>query len=185
MPTPFAHGLAGYTVLILAEPQLATDFRGNLKAMGAGFFFGSLADADFLVAYYSSHPVLQHHYFSHSIPFALLIGATAYVVLRALKKSQALRTAIVLTAVYGTHLLLDYFTHDGSRPIGIPLFWPLTHKHLIAPVEIFSSIHRGGMETLFGAHNFEALLREALILVPLAFAAYLKSRRSKSFLVPK
>jgi hypothetical protein len=82
-----------------------------------------------------------------------------------------------LTAVYGTHLLLDYFTHDGSRPIGIPLFWPFTQEHLIAPVEIFASIHRGGMETLFGPHNLGALLREALILVPLALAAYLKSQR--------
>jgi hypothetical protein len=120
---------------------------------------------------------LQHHYFSHSIPFAFLIGVVSYLVLRALKKTQALRTALVLTAVYGTHLLLDYFTHDGSRPIGIPLFWPFTHKHLIAPVEIFASIHRGGIETLFGPHNFQALFREALILMPLAFAAYLKSKK--------
>lgn len=178
MPTPIAHGLAGYAVLILAEPRLANDFRGNLKAMGAGLFFGSLADADFLVAYYNSHPVLQHHYFSHSIPFALLIGTAMYLVLRTLKKSHALRTAILLSAVYGTHLLLDYFTQDGSPPIGIPLFWPFTHKHMIAPVEIFWSIHRGGMESLFGAHNFGALFREVLILVPLALAAYLKGRHS-------
>jgi inner membrane protein len=177
MPTPLAHGLAGYAVLILAEPRLAADLRGNLKALGAGIVFGTLADADFLVAYYSSNPVLQHHYFSHSIPFAFLIGAISYLVIRALKKTQALRTALVLTAVYGTHLLLDYFTHDGSSPIGIPLFWPFTHKHLVAPVEIFASIHRGAMETLFGRHNFGALFREALILTPLALAAYLKSQK--------
>ena len=177
MPTPFAHGLAGYAVLILAEPKLAQDLRGNLKAMGAGFFLGTLADADFLVAYYSSHPVLQHHYFSHSIPFAFLIGAVSYLILKALKQQRALRTAMILTAVYGTHLLLDYFTHDGSRPIGIPLFWPFSHEHLKAPFEIFMSIHRGGMETLFGPHNFLALFREALILTPLALAAYWKSKR--------
>jgi membrane-bound metal-dependent hydrolase YbcI (DUF457 family) len=180
MPTPLAHGLAGYAVLILAEPRLAGDLRGNLKALGAGIFFGTLADADFLVAYYSSNLVLQHHYFSHSIPFAFLIGAVSYLVLRALKKSQALRTAIVLTAVYGTHLLLDYFTHDGSKPIGIPLLWPFTQKHLIAPLEIFASIHRGGMETLFGPHNFGALLREALILGPIAFIGYRISARTST-----
>ncbi len=181
MPTPFAHGLAGYTVLILADPGLAKDLRGNLKAMGAGFFFGTLADADFLVAYYSSHPVLQHHYFTHTIPFTFLIGAIAYLVLKALKQSRPLRTAAILTAVYGTHLLLDYFTHDGSRPIGIPLFWPVSHEHLKAPVEIFLSIHRGEMEKLFGAHNFQALFREAMILGPLALLVYwragLRARR--------
>ena len=177
MPTPFAHGLAGYAVLILAEPKLASDFRGNLKAMAAGFFFGSLADVDFFIAYYSKHPVLQHHYFTHSIFFALLIGLAMYLVLRALRKSRALRTAIVLTAVYGTHLLLDYFTYDGSQPIGIPLLWPFSHKHFIAPVEFFLSIHRGSMEVLFGAHNFRALLRETLILGPLAVVAYWKAAK--------
>jgi inner membrane protein len=181
MPTPIAHGLAGYAFLIFAEPKLASDFRGNLKAMGTGFFFGSLADADFFVAYYSKHPVLQHHYFTHSIFFALLIGLTMYLVLRALRKSHPLRTAMILTAVYGTHLLLDYFTNDGSRPIGIPLLWPLSHKHFIAPVEFFLSIHRGSMDVLFGPHNFKALLREILILGPFAVAAYWRGRNLNPF----
>lgn len=178
MCTPFAHGLAGYAVLVLGEPRLASDFRSNLQAMGTGFVFGTLADADFLVAYFTKNPVLQHHYFSHSIPFVILIGILSFLLVKLLVPSRALHLAMVLAAAYGSHLLLDYFTHDGSPPIGIPLLWPLAHKHFIAPVEFFLSIHRGSIEALFGPHNFKALFRESLILGPFALAAYWKARRS-------
>jgi hypothetical protein len=175
MCTPFAHGLAGYTVLVLGEPRLATNLRTNLQAMGTGFVFGCMADADFLVAYYTKAPALQHHYFSHSILIALCIGVVAYLLLRALIQTRVFRTALLLMAAYGSHLLLDYFTHDGSPPIGIPLLWPFTGKHFVAPVEFFLSIHRGSMQELFGSHNFIALFREALILGPIAVVGYYRA----------
>jgi membrane-bound metal-dependent hydrolase YbcI (DUF457 family) len=176
MCTPFAHGLAGYAVLALGEPRLTHDLRSNLKAMGTGFFFGSLADADFLVAYYTKNPVLQHHFFSHSIAFVFVIGVFTYFLLKMLLQGGVFRMAMILTGAYATHLLLDYFTHDGSAPIGIPLLWPLTDQHFVAPVEFFWSIHRGSMQALFGPHNFIALLRETLILGPIAYLAYRKGR---------
>ena len=178
MPSPVAHGFAGYAILMLAEPRLASNLRSNAKALATGIVFGGLADADFFVAYFTKNPVLQHHYFTHSIPFALLIGLLAYVFLRwILKMKDALKMSLLVTLIYGSHLFLDYFTHDGSRPIGIPLLWPLTHKHFMAPVEVFMSIHRGGMEHLFGAHNWEALIREFFIMAPLALASYLYARK--------
>ena len=178
MCTPFAHALAGYTFIALAEPQMASDIRGNLKTFGAGFIFGTLADADFLVAYHTHNPVLQHHYFTHSVPFVIALGAFLYLVLKLFMKTGVLRMALALTGAYGTHLMLDYFTHDGSAPIGIPLAWPFSHKHFVAPVEFFLSIHRGSMQALFGLHNFVALFREALILTPIAYFAYRKSRET-------
>ena len=188
MCTPFAHGLAGYSLLVLGEPQLASGFRSNVKALGAGFFFGSMADADFLVAYFTKNPVLQHHFFTHSIPFTMILGVLFYLFLRGLNvtrvvsRPSVMHLAIILTVAYATHLLLDYFTHDGSPPIGIPLLWPFSNKHFVAPVEIFLSIHRGSMEALFGLHNFQALFREALVLGPIALAAYFnaKAKRRKA-----
>jgi hypothetical protein len=181
MPSPLAHGFAGYSILMLAEPRMATDMRSNLKAMGTGFFFGGLADADFFVAYFASQNdvVFHHHYFTHSIPFTLLIGLIAYPILKwILKISRPFRMSAILTAIYGSHLFLDYFTHDGSVPIGIPLLWPFTHKHFMAPIEIFMSIHRGGMENLFGAHNMEAIIREFFITAPIALASYLYAKKN-------
>jgi membrane-bound metal-dependent hydrolase YbcI (DUF457 family) len=180
MASPIGHGLAGYALFIFSEPRLATNFRDHLKAAAAGFFFGSLADADFLVDYFTNNPVLEHHYFTHSISFNLLLGVLIFIVLKAFLRSGALRLALILTGVYATHLFVDYFTHDGSPPIGIPLLWPFTHRHFIAPVDIFLSIHRGSIEALFGPHNMYALLREIVILGPLAAAAFFYSRRYKA-----
>jgi hypothetical protein len=178
MPSPLAHGFAGYALLMLAEPRMASDMRSNLKALGTGIFFGGLADADFFVAYFTKNPVLQHHYFSHSIPFALLIGLLVYPIVKwVLKINRPFRMSVILTAIYGSHLFLDYFTQDGSKPIGIPLLWPFSHQHFKAPVEIFMSIHRGGMENLFGAHNMEAIIREFFITAPIALASYLYARQ--------
>src|SRR5687768_3399861 len=113
MCTPFAHALAGYAVIVLGEPELAATPRTNLQALGTGFVFGNLADADFLVAYYTNHPALQHHYFSHSIPFGLLIGVLVFLFLKALRMSRVRKLTLILSAAFGTHLLLDYFTGDG------------------------------------------------------------------------
>jgi membrane-bound metal-dependent hydrolase YbcI (DUF457 family) len=179
MCTPFAHALAGYSVLVLGEPRLSATLRSNLHALGAGFVFGSMADADFLVAYYTKVPELQHHFFTHSIFFTLVIGVATYLFLRIFLQEKVLRSALILTAAYGSHLILDYFTHDGSPPIGIPLFWPFTDLHFVAAVDIFLSIHRGSMQALFGAHNFTALFREALILGPVALLAYHHSRKER------
>jgi inner membrane protein len=176
MCSPFAHTLAGYAIIALAEPQVTFDLRSNWKAMGAGLVFGCMPDADFLVAYYTNIPALQHHYFSHSIPFVFVIGIITFLLLKPLIRSRALKWTILLTAAYASHLLLDYFTYDGSMPIGIPLYWPFTDKHYVAPFEIFLSIHRGGMETLFGAHNFLAVFREALIFIPIALIVYFHGR---------
>jgi membrane-bound metal-dependent hydrolase YbcI (DUF457 family) len=180
MPSPIAHGFAGYALVVLSEPAMATTIRGNFIALTVGTFFGSLADADFFVAHFAERPELQHHYFSHSIPFALLIGLFMYPLIRwILKCKNPLRWSSLIAIVYGSHLFLDYFTHDGSRPIGIPLLWPLTSRHFMAPIEIFMSIHRGSRGILFGPHNMEAILQEACIMAPVAFAAFLYARQKE------
>jgi len=178
MPSPIAHGLAGYALMVLSEPGMAATLRGNCIALAIGTFFGSLADADFAIAHFADRPELQHHYFTHSIPFALLIGFVVYPIIRwILKLENPLRWSGLIALIYGSHLFLDYFTHDGSRPIGIPLLWPFTSKHFMAPIEIFMSIHRGSMDTLIGPHNVEAIIQEACIMAPLAVAAFLYARQ--------
>ncbi len=186
MPTPAAHGLAGYALVLFFDHRFARTRSGNLFALLTGAVFGSLADADFIVAALTTSPMWQHHYFSHSIPFALGTIPLCFLLFRTsrfrpfVKKSQCVwRFACMLGAVYSTHLLLDYFTQDSSIPVGIPLFWPFSHDHFIAPVEIFYSIHRGSVENLFGPHNRTAFLRELAVMAPVALIAYVIARARK------
>jgi LexA-binding, inner membrane-associated putative hydrolase len=177
MPSPIGHTLGAYATLLALDPSLARNRRTNSLALGTAFVFGSLADADFIVAYFTSNPVLRHHYFSHSVPFAILIGVLSFITLKALHYKKAGWYTLLLTAAYGSHLLLDYFAYDGGYPYGIPLFWPLTNRHFLAPIWIFQYINRGEWGDLFGWHNFHAVLIEIAVTGPLALLAYARARR--------
>ena len=70
MPSPVGHTLGAFSALLALEPDIVTSRYKTNIALGAAFVFGSLADADFVVAHFTTAPYLRHHYFSHSIPFA-------------------------------------------------------------------------------------------------------------------
>lgn len=177
MPSPVGHTLGAYAAMLALEPNLVKDRRTHGIAVGTAFVFGTMADADFLVAYVASSPVLHHHYFSHSIPFTIVLGLLLYLVLKLLRFKRPGRIAFLLSAAYGTHLLLDYFADDGSFPYGIPLLWPFTDRHFMAPVAIFYSIHRGEWKDLFSLHNLMGALIEFVVTGPLALLAFLRARR--------
>ena len=152
----------------------------NSRALGLGFVFGSLADADFIVAHYTSHPALHHHYFSHSISFALALTAFLWAGLKLLRFASANRWSLILGVAYGTHLLLDYFTEDGSFPYGIPLLWPFTNKHFVAPLSIFYSIHRGDWDAIFSPSNLKAISMELAVMIPVTLLTILLKRQPGS-----
>ncbi|PWT93242.1 MAG: hypothetical protein C5B54_02185 [Acidobacteria bacterium] len=181
MPSPVGHTLGAYAALVTLDPRWVQDRKRNLVALGLAFTFGTMADADFIVAEYSNNPALHHHFFTHSIPFAVGLMLVTILLLKLFRVRRPLWYGFMLGVAYGTHLLLDYFAQDGSTPVGIPLLWPFTIRHFITPVNIFYSIHRGEFTDLFSFHNFVAILIEILILLPIALLAhwYAKRRLSK------
>jgi len=177
MATPVGHTLGAYATIVLLKPQSVSDRSRNLIALGLAFIFGNLADTDFLVAYFTDQTFLNHHYFSHSIPFAILVTAFCFLILKATRRPQSFREALVLGAAYGSHLLIDYFTDDGSPPFGIPLLWPFTDHHFMSPVLLFPSIHRGNLYDLLSLHNLKAMVLEIAVLGPPALLAVLIARK--------
>jgi membrane-bound metal-dependent hydrolase YbcI (DUF457 family) len=180
MPSPVAHTLGAYAGLLYLNPAYLESPRSNRIALALAAVFGCMADADFVVAQHTSNPQFQHHYFSHSFPFAFALGLICYGLLRLIHSKHTAKAAFLITAAYCTHLFLDYFTEDGSRPYGIPLLWPFTQRHFVAPVIIFYSIHRGDWEDLFSRHNLIAICIEVLVLAPLVVLAIWRARRITS-----
>jgi membrane-bound metal-dependent hydrolase YbcI (DUF457 family) len=109
-----------------------------------------------------------HHYFTHSLGFAPIFAVVVYLLARALKRSRPLRETGVLTAVYLSHILLDFLGKDTSPPFGVQLFWPFSDAFYISPITIFDEVWRGTLGKLFGWHNWWTVAREVLILVPVA-----------------
>lgn len=163
--------------MITLDPTLVTSRERNSLALGAAFVLGSLADTDFVVAYVTQETYLHHHYFSHSIPFALAFTALCWIFLTVIRRRDPGHWAAMAGVAYATHLLLDYLTEDGSYPYGIPLLWPFTTTHFMAPMTIFYSIHRGTWESIFSPENLKAIAAEIVVMVPVFLLAVVIARR--------
>ncbi|MCI0413522.1 metal-dependent hydrolase [bacterium] len=180
MPSPVGHTLGALAALVAIEPGImASRYKTNI-ALGASFVFGSIADADFVVAHFTSLPYLRHHYFSHSIPFAICFTILCWILLKCFNLRNAGRLAGLIGVAYSTHLLLDFFAYDGSRPYGIPLLWPFTDKHFIAPFNLFYSIRRGEFSNIFSMHNLVGVMIEIAVLTPIALLMILRARDKPS-----
>ena len=177
MAGPVAHTLAAYSVLITAKPGILEDPHKRIIAWGTAFAFGNMPDADFAVSAFTTIYYLQHHYFSHSIPFAAIVTLLCIVVLKALRDQHSVRNGLILGLMYGTHLLIDFFTEDGSAPYGIPLFWPFTNHHFYSPYIIFYSIHRGHWNQVFSWHNFVGIAIEFAVFLPVAGLARFRAEK--------
>lgn len=179
MAGPIAHTLAAYSALIITKPEMLQDRKLSYAAWGIAFAFGNMPDADFAVAHFTRTYFLQHHYFSHSIPFALLVTIACIAVLKALRQRHPLRNGFILGLLYSTHLIIDYLTEDGSSPFGIPLLWPFTDHHFYSPFIVFYSIHRGRWSQVFSWHNVVGLAIEIAVLLPVVGLARFRALRSE------
>jgi inner membrane protein len=174
MPTPVAHSLAGSTIALLSTGRRPLD----RKLLAASLIAASFADIDFGISFLIGRNV--HHYFTHSLGFALLFTGTAFLLSRAFARERPAFDALVLVVSYLSHLLLDMLSKDTAPPYGLQLFWPLSGEFYISPVLVFDDIWRGTIAKLFGRHNWLAVVREILIVgPPTALALWLWKRRQE------
>jgi membrane-bound metal-dependent hydrolase YbcI (DUF457 family) len=109
----------------------------------------------------------RHNMETHSIGFALLVG----VVVLAWKRSPPLALACVLSAA--THVLFDWLGSDDFPPLGVMALWPFSNEFYFADAFLFEAISRRYWLPGFIAHNVLAVVREVVILGPIAVVVYL------------
>ena len=136
MPSPIAHAVSGYAIAKGLEP--AKGYRRWRLALYA-VFVAIAADFDFLpqiILGIDTHRGVTHS-LGFAIVFSLAIGALAnrYT---AFKGFNYLRLCTLVLLVYGSHLVLDFFTQGGS---GIPIFWPISNERFYSAVSLFPAVH--------------------------------------------
>ena len=117
MPLPVAHGLIGASVVAALRPSAEPD---RWKWLAFGAFLGIAPDFDFALNWLRISWGGWHHGFTHSIPFAVVVGLLTIVVLRQWK----LRSFLVFGGAYVSHTLLDYMLTESR---GVALWWPFTN----------------------------------------------------------
>ena len=117
MPLPVAHGLIGASAVAALCPSAQP---GRWKWLALGAFLGVAPDFDYALNWLRISRGGWHHGFTHSIPFALVVGLVMIIVLRQWK----VRSFLVFSAAYVSHTLLDYMLTESR---GVALWWPFTN----------------------------------------------------------
>jgi inner membrane protein len=130
------------------------------------------ADLDLLVGAHSGA--------THGLGAAVIVGATVWVVLRIRGVSRVVRTACASAIAYASHTLLDWLGTDSSPPIGIMALWPFSRDYYESSWHVFMAISRRYGLPEFWTFNLSALVRELLILVPIALVVLTVRRRSST-----
>lgn len=170
MPFPIAHsaaGLAGYFAFRKKNP--GSPPRQELFLLGLCVFLATLPDLDFIPGFLCGEPGKYHHGLSHSILVCLIIALICYGLVTT-RLSRILKKRILLCCLLSilSHPILDYFSLDTSKPLGVPLFWPFDSKYYMSSLSIFLDARRTEntvgtfFTSLISVHNGWELVLESL-----------------------
>jgi membrane-bound metal-dependent hydrolase YbcI (DUF457 family) len=118
MSFPIAHGLLGATVVAACTPDLS--LKKDWRSLLVGAVVACLPDLDYFVLIKLFHlPQSWHRGPTHSLAFALAVGALAALLVR---RGTYLRRALTFWAAAASHGILDLF----NRYDPVELLWPIT-----------------------------------------------------------
>jgi hypothetical protein len=149
LPSPIGHALGGLIVGEVLAPS----------ALLICAVAGVLPDIDFAWG--------GHNRETHSLGAAVIAG----LVVLAWKRSPRLALAVAIS--WATHVFFDWLGSDDTPPLGVMALWPLNTNFYFADAFVFEAISRRYWLDNFITHNAWAVIKEVLILGPLAVMAFL------------
>jgi membrane-bound metal-dependent hydrolase YbcI (DUF457 family) len=149
LPSPIGHALGGLIVGEVLAPS----------ALLICAVAGVLPDIDLAWG--------GHNRETHSLGAAVIAG----LVVLAWKRSPRLALAVALS--WATHVFFDWLGSDDTPPLGVMALWPLNTNFYFADAFVFEAISRRYWLDNFITHNAWAVIKEVLILGPLAVMAFL------------
>jgi membrane-bound metal-dependent hydrolase YbcI (DUF457 family) len=148
--------------------------RRSAKMLLLGALLGISPDFDYALNWLRISWGGWHHGFTHSIPFALVLGLVLIVIF----KDWSVRSYLVFTLAYVSHTLLD-FMFTESR--GVALWWPFTNYRyklrLPNPIEY---TWRDSSLSQFLIDVLKLCLMELVIFGPILIAVLLIKHRTRA-----
>ena len=127
---------------------------------------GAAPDIDFLWG--------GHNRETHSLGAAIIAGLVVF----AWKRQP--RLALAVTLSWASHVLFDWLGSDDTPPLGVMALWPVTSNFYFANAFVFEAISRRYWLENFITHNTWAVIKEVLILGPIALIAFSIASRSRA-----
>jgi membrane-bound metal-dependent hydrolase YbcI (DUF457 family) len=175
MPSPVGHALAGLVVHAVSARD-----AGERRSLGRAALLVAAATVPDLDLLFRLVDGRNHHQAeTHSIGAAAICGVVVWIVARSRRGARPGALAVVATAAWLTHVLLDYVGSDTHPPIGIMALWPFAGGYHKSPYILFMDIGRT-LEWATVRHNALAVAWEIVLLGPLLLAAWRLRARSEA-----
>jgi inner membrane protein len=166
MPSPVGHALGGAIIALALAPRLRSLEAGVSRETRQMLTWCAVAaclpDIDFAWG--------RHNMETHSVGFALIVGAGVY----AWKRSTRLALACALAVC--THALFDWLGSDDVAPLGVMALWPFSREFYYSHAWLFGAISRHYWRDDFVTQNVLAVLREVVMLSPIVWLMW-RARR--------
>jgi len=172
----------GYILYSSLPTDKQTNADYSWRELAVFILLANFPDIDFLPGFFFGNPNKFHHGVTHSIGFALLIGALFGFIFYLRSKQNFNKYFFIFTLVYSSHLLMDFFGKDTRFPFGEQLFWPISQIYVLSPIAIFQDVHKASdssifLQSLVNWHNLKTILMECVILIPILLLVKLKRRK--------
>jgi len=152
--------------LILARRGRRAAWGLGLGQLGVLAVVACLPDLDFLWG--------RHNMETHSLGAAVLAGLVSL----AWTRGGNPRLALAVTLAWSTHVLFDWLGSDDTPPLGVMALWPITSTFYFADAFVFEAISRRYWLPNFVSHNLYAVVKEVVLLAPVAAVLFYLRRRS-------
>lgn len=148
--------------------------RPDWRLLAVTAVAATLPDADFLLP-------LQHRGASHGLGAASMVFGGVLAILSVTGRAGRWNTALAVALAYASHTLLDWLGADSSNPRGLMALWPLSSAFYISGLDVFNAVDRRYGTAGFWTRNAIMLLREVVILGPVAAISVSAARRARSY----
>jgi membrane-bound metal-dependent hydrolase YbcI (DUF457 family) len=159
MPSPIGHALGGVIAAFAVGRVFLARGHGSwsieARALGLVALAACLPDIDFLWG--------RHNMETHSLGFALIVGAVAL----AYTRGRVVWFPLACTLAVVSHVLFDWLGSDDAQPLGVMALWPFSNEFYFANVFLFEPISRQYWKPHFLPHNIWAVIKEILLLAPI------------------
>jgi LexA-binding, inner membrane-associated putative hydrolase len=184
MCTPIGHSLFGvflWAAMILPARRslhyLWRWTRRQWEGLLLAVLMANLCDLDYLPGLFTGELNAWHHMYTHSIGWIILAGVGTCLVWKGLNPATEEKYLVLLLAALVSHLVLDWFTEDGSAPFGILAGWPFTLERTLSPVAIFPKASKNTLADLWQLANLKPVLVELALMGTLLLVVLLGKTR--------
>ncbi|MCP4117307.1 MAG: hypothetical protein GY737_18315 [Desulfobacteraceae bacterium] len=195
MPLPVAHSAVGAAVYFSVPAIYRNEMSGIRRWLlfGCLVFLANAPDLDFLPGLLINQPNRFHHGASHSLACMAVLSLGGWFMCHSCLgelPGRILMPALLVASV--SHIILDFFSFDGSVPYGVPLLWPFSAEYYVCSFPFFREVMRSGnsnalfFQTLINENNLWEITIEFVFFVFLLSMVRLKREPFKSgqYLLP-